>query len=76
MEELEEQKQNLKLRIQNINNCLNGKIDNDVQSYQINGRSITKYSITELLALLDYSKKELSSLEAKTKPRKIFTRFA
>lgn len=43
-----------------INGLLEGKADKDVTSYSINGRSIAKMSVTDLLNWRDYYKKEVA----------------
>lgn len=43
-----------------IQSLLEGRADKDVTSYSINGRSIAKMSVTDLLSWRDYYKKEVN----------------
>ena len=65
-----------------IEAVLEGRIDADVESYQIAGRQITKIPIPELIKMRQYYKSEVAGENAKTSiengdgnPRKILTRF-
>ena len=44
-----------------IETILQGKADNDVESYSINGRSLNKFSPNELLEWRDYYKREVAA---------------
>lgn len=60
--------------VASITALLKNKATNDQQSMTIAGRQITRYSISELLKLLDYYKAEVSRLKGKT-PKAIRYRF-
>jgi len=47
------------IMVQKIQSLLEGKADKDVTSYSIQGRSISKMSITELTDWRDYYRKEV-----------------
>jgi len=47
------------IMLDKIESLLEGRADKDVTSYSINGRSIAKMSITDLLAWRDYYRKEV-----------------
>lgn len=48
------------IMVDKIQTILEGKADSDVSSYSINGRSLTKFSPSELLQWRDYYKKEFA----------------
>ena len=48
------------IMVDKIQTILEGKADSDVSSYSINGRSLTKFSPSELLEWRDYYKKEFA----------------
>lgn len=48
------------IMLDKIQSLLEGRADKDVTSYSINGRSIAKMSVTDLLNWRDYYKKEVS----------------
>jgi len=58
-----QRREHVKKMLQAIENLLEGKITQDVQSYSIEGRSLTKLSTTELLAMRDYYRREAQSLD-------------
>jgi len=62
-------------RIDAIENVLAGKASVDVKQYEINGRSIEKHSMSELISLVDFFQTKLTKLKMKTRPRKVLTRF-
>lgn len=49
------------IMVNKIESILEGKADSDVQSYSINGRSLTKFSIQDLIQWRDYYRKEIVS---------------
>lgn len=49
------------IMVAKIETILQGKADSDVQSYSINGRSLTKMSIQDLIQWRDYYRKEVVS---------------
>jgi hypothetical protein len=68
--------------LEKIEAVLEGRIDSDVESYQIAGRNITKIPITELIVLRDrYKRETVSEVAAEDlelglgNKRKILTRF-
>lgn len=68
--------------LEKIEAVLEGRVDSDVESYQIAGRSITKIPIGELLTLREKYKAEVMSEEIAAdvaaglgNPRKIKVRF-
>jgi len=48
------------IMLDKINSLLEGRADKDVTSYSINGRSIAKMSVTDLLTWRDYYRKEVN----------------
>lgn len=62
-------------RIATIETVLAGKASDDIKQYEINGKNIERYSMSELISLINYFKGEIATLIRKTRPRKIFTRF-
>lgn len=48
------------IMLDKINSLLEGRADKDVTSYSINGRSIAKMSVTDLLSWRDYYKREVN----------------
>ena len=62
-------------RLEIIDTALMGKATTDVSEYSVNGREIKKHSINELINLQKYFQSKLTSLQNKTRPRKILTRF-
>jgi len=65
----------LEERLDTIDTALMGKITTDVKSYEINGRSIDKYTPQELMAIYKHFQTQLTSLKNKTRSRKVLTRF-
>lgn len=65
----------LEKRLDVIDTALMGKVTTDVKSYEINGRSIDKYSPSELTSIYTHFKTQLEALKNKIRPRKILTRF-
>lgn len=51
--------------VSKIEKALAGSADPTVKSYQINNRRIDRYSVSELLSLLDYFKKKIASADGK-----------
>ena len=45
--------------LEKIEAVLLGKMDNDVQSYSIKGRTLSKYTVAELMILRDQLKAEI-----------------
>jgi hypothetical protein len=62
-------------RIDTIDGVLMGKVSDDIKSYEINGKNIDKYEMSELIKLSDYFKEQLRVLKIKTTPRKVQYRF-
>ena len=63
-------------RIETIESVLMGKASVDVKSYEINGRTIDRYSMGELMELSRFFSDKLATLKSKTNPRRVLTRFA
>lgn len=53
-----EQRNHAEIMIQKIESLLEGKADSDVSNYSIQGRSLTKFAIAELLEWRDYYRAE------------------
>jgi len=51
--------------IRKIESALAGSADPSVKSYQINNRRIDRYSVSELISLLDYFKKQVATANGK-----------
>jgi hypothetical protein len=58
------------IMIQKIESLLSGKADNDVASYSIAGRSLTKLSFSELTEARDYYRKEVATHENRERIRR------
>lgn len=57
--------------VEMIQACIAGNASEGVKSYQINGRSLERYSIAELLELLNYYKNEAAMEARKLKGRSV-----
>lgn len=59
-----------KIMVDKIESLLEGRADADVSSYSIQGRSLTKLSIDDLIKWRNYYRRELFQLEQKERQRK------
>lgn len=58
------------IMVEKIESILQGKADRDVQSYSISGRSLTSYSIRDLIDWRDYYMKEIVKHRSKAQAKK------